>query len=234
MGSLELEGQLPEWLHRQCLSGCLQTEWHAPLAHRPRQKHSRRSSLHPVHGLRFRRRREGGADVQDGRRHHGRHRRSHREQHRGLPQHRGLRPDRTGVSDRVQRPDRQGHGTTNFVPARGVVGDWGDTYGNRVDRFTACVAYLDGQRPSAVSVAAITLGSCGSPGTGAAERSRSAGSSTAMPPATAPISARATTSLRLAMSTEAARIRSATAPAPSRAMAPAAMRPASAMATRCT
>jgi rhamnogalacturonan endolyase len=40
--------------------------------------------------------------------------------------------------------------TTNYVPARGNVGDWGDTYGNRVDRFIACVAYLDGVRPSAV------------------------------------------------------------------------------------
>ena len=27
---------------------------------------------------------------------------------------------------------------------------WGDTYGNRSDRFLACVAYLDGERPSAV------------------------------------------------------------------------------------
>jgi rhamnogalacturonan endolyase len=40
--------------------------------------------------------------------------------------------------------------TTNYVPARGNVGDWGDTYGNRVDRFLAGVAYLDGQRPSAI------------------------------------------------------------------------------------
>ncbi|HEU5080602.1 MAG TPA: rhamnogalacturonan lyase [Opitutaceae bacterium] len=40
--------------------------------------------------------------------------------------------------------------TANYTPARGSVGSWGDTYGNRVDRFTACVAYLDGTRPSAV------------------------------------------------------------------------------------
>ena len=40
--------------------------------------------------------------------------------------------------------------TTNYVPARGTVGDWGDTYGNRVDRFLAGVAYLDGQRPTAI------------------------------------------------------------------------------------
>ncbi|HKB03757.1 MAG TPA: rhamnogalacturonan lyase [Gemmataceae bacterium] len=40
--------------------------------------------------------------------------------------------------------------TVDYVPARGKVADWGDTYGNRVDRFLACVAYLDGERPSAV------------------------------------------------------------------------------------
>ncbi len=40
--------------------------------------------------------------------------------------------------------------TVDYVPPRGKVGDWGDTYGNRVDRFLACVAYLDGERPSVV------------------------------------------------------------------------------------
>ncbi len=40
--------------------------------------------------------------------------------------------------------------TTDYVPARGKVSDWGDDYGNRVDRFLACVVYLDGQRPSLV------------------------------------------------------------------------------------
>lgn len=40
--------------------------------------------------------------------------------------------------------------TTAFEPARGNVTDWGDNYGNRVDRFLACIAYLDGQRPSLV------------------------------------------------------------------------------------
>ncbi|WP_222912922.1 rhamnogalacturonan lyase [Natrinema sp. SYSU A 869] len=38
--------------------------------------------------------------------------------------------------------------TTDFEPARGDVCDWGDCYGNRVDRFLAGVAYLDGERPS--------------------------------------------------------------------------------------
>ena len=40
--------------------------------------------------------------------------------------------------------------TVDYVPPRGRTADWGDDYGNRVDRFLACVAYLDGQRPSLV------------------------------------------------------------------------------------
>jgi rhamnogalacturonan endolyase len=40
--------------------------------------------------------------------------------------------------------------TVDYVPARGSVGSWGDDYGNRVDRFLAAVAYLDGVLPSAV------------------------------------------------------------------------------------
>jgi autotransporter-associated beta strand protein len=40
--------------------------------------------------------------------------------------------------------------TTNYVVPRGNVSDWGDSYGNRVDRFLAAVAYLDGVRPSVV------------------------------------------------------------------------------------
>ena len=39
-----------------------------------------------------------------------------------------------------------------LYPPRGVVADWGDAYGNRVDRFKACVAYLDGKRPSGVFI----------------------------------------------------------------------------------
>lgn len=37
-----------------------------------------------------------------------------------------------------------------FKPARGSVASWGDTYGNRVDRFQATIAYLDPDRPSMV------------------------------------------------------------------------------------
>ncbi len=42
--------------------------------------------------------------------------------------------------------------TTDYLPARGTVASWGDSYGNRVDRFRAGVAYLDGKRPSGVFV----------------------------------------------------------------------------------
>ncbi|MGN0482165.1 MAG: RICIN domain-containing protein [Lachnospiraceae bacterium] len=37
--------------------------------------------------------------------------------------------------------------TINYEPARGTVSSWGDKYGNRVDRFLAGVAYLDGKNP---------------------------------------------------------------------------------------
>ncbi|MFL6332637.1 MAG: rhamnogalacturonan lyase [Pyrinomonadaceae bacterium] len=50
--------------------------------------------------------------------------------------------------------------TSNFIPPRHptkleptneeLAAVWGDGYGNRVDRFLACVAYLDGKRPSLV------------------------------------------------------------------------------------
>ncbi|MCL6590320.1 MAG: hypothetical protein K6U80_10240 [Firmicutes bacterium] len=40
--------------------------------------------------------------------------------------------------------------TVNYEPPRGTVSSWGDDYGNRVDRFLACIAYLDGTRPSLV------------------------------------------------------------------------------------
>lgn len=40
--------------------------------------------------------------------------------------------------------------TVNYMPARGELKDWGDGYANRSERYLAAVAYLDGQRPSAV------------------------------------------------------------------------------------
>ena len=40
--------------------------------------------------------------------------------------------------------------TVDYVPARGSVSSWGDSYGNRVDRFLAGTAYLDGVHPSVI------------------------------------------------------------------------------------
>ncbi|MBN1128508.1 MAG: rhamnogalacturonan lyase [Chitinispirillaceae bacterium] len=40
--------------------------------------------------------------------------------------------------------------TVDYNPPRGNVSSWGDSYGNRVDRFNAGAAYLDGERPSAL------------------------------------------------------------------------------------
>ncbi|MGW1606728.1 rhamnogalacturonan lyase [Streptomyces eurythermus] len=40
--------------------------------------------------------------------------------------------------------------SVDYVPARGTVSSWGDSYGNRVDRFLAGTAYLDGARPSLI------------------------------------------------------------------------------------
>ncbi|WP_345710969.1 PxKF domain-containing protein [Kineococcus glutinatus] len=40
--------------------------------------------------------------------------------------------------------------TVDYVPPRGDVAAWGDAYGNRVDRFLAGTAYLDGEHPSVV------------------------------------------------------------------------------------
>jgi rhamnogalacturonan endolyase len=48
--------------------------------------------------------------------------------------------------------------TSAYIPGRSPIDGWGgiggnggnDSYGNRCDRFLACVAYLDGERPSAV------------------------------------------------------------------------------------
>lgn len=41
---------------------------------------------------------------------------------------------------------------------------WGDSYGNRVDRFTAAVAYLDGRRPHAVYMRGYYMGRSGGDG----------------------------------------------------------------------
>jgi rhamnogalacturonan endolyase len=40
--------------------------------------------------------------------------------------------------------------TVDYIPQRGDWKPWGDSYGNRVDRFLGAVAYLDGKTPSVV------------------------------------------------------------------------------------
>ena len=45
--------------------------------------------------------------------------------------------------------------TIDYYPKRGDVNDWGDSYGNRSDRFLATTLYLDGKIPSAVFVRGI-------------------------------------------------------------------------------
>lgn len=40
--------------------------------------------------------------------------------------------------------------TTAYLPPRDIISSWGDSYGNRSERYLACVAYLDGVHPSLV------------------------------------------------------------------------------------
>lgn len=40
--------------------------------------------------------------------------------------------------------------TVNYEPARGSYSDWGDSWGNRAERYVNAVAYLDGARPSMI------------------------------------------------------------------------------------
>lgn len=40
--------------------------------------------------------------------------------------------------------------TVDYKPGRGTVSNWGDGYGNRVDRFVAATAYLSGSTPSVI------------------------------------------------------------------------------------
>ncbi len=40
--------------------------------------------------------------------------------------------------------------TAEYSPVRGTVSSWGDSYGNRVDRFLAGTAYIDGVLPTAI------------------------------------------------------------------------------------
>ena len=40
--------------------------------------------------------------------------------------------------------------TVDYIPDRGPLGSWGDSYGNRSERYLAGVGYLDGHRASAI------------------------------------------------------------------------------------
>ena len=54
--------------------------------------------------------------------------------------------------------------TADYDPPRGSLASWGDTYGNRVDRFLACITYLDGIRPSVVMCRGYYTGNNGTRG----------------------------------------------------------------------
>jgi len=128
--------------------------------------------------------------------------------------------------------------TTGYVVPRGTVTAWGDDYGNRVDRFLAAVAYLDGRRPSLVmargyytrtvlaawnwrdgalsNVWTFDTGNVGTDNAHAAWRGQG------------------NHNLSVATSTATAATRSCTGPAPSTTTAAGSSRRASATATRCT
>ncbi len=58
----------------------------------------------------------------------------------------------------------QRHPDTETPSPRQIAEIWGDDYGNRVNRFGACVAYLDGERPSLVTTRGYYHGRGGNPG----------------------------------------------------------------------
>ena len=64
--------------------------------------------------------------------------------------HAGLHPGWSGIPLDLRRPDRQSAGPDQLHRSAGRVADWGDDYGNRVDRFLMGVGYFDGVRPSVV------------------------------------------------------------------------------------
>ena len=88
---------------------------------------------------------------------------------------RRLHPERPGVPHRLRRPHRRGAGQRDLSTsppsddrqpdARAAEGDLGRRNGNRIDRFLAGVAYLDGVHPSVVMAAATTRAPCSPPGT---------------------------------------------------------------------
>jgi len=56
------------------------------------------------------------------------------------------------------------HPDTLFPTPQQLKDIWGDDYGNRMDRFLACIAYLDGERPSLVMCRGYYHGRDGYPG----------------------------------------------------------------------
>ena len=56
----------------------------------------------------------------------------------------------TGAAMSTVDYNPQRHPDTNSPTPEQMNAVWGDNYGNRIDRFLACVAFLDGQRPSVV------------------------------------------------------------------------------------
>lgn len=56
----------------------------------------------------------------------------------------------TGAAMSTVSYEPQRHPDTHSPTPEQMNAVWGDSYGNRIDRFLACVAYLDGKRPSVV------------------------------------------------------------------------------------
>ena len=56
----------------------------------------------------------------------------------------------TGAAMSTVPYEPQRHPETNSPTPEQMNTVWGDSYGNRIDRFLACIAYLDGQLPSVI------------------------------------------------------------------------------------
>jgi rhamnogalacturonan endolyase len=70
----------------------------------------------------------------------------------------------TGAELATAAYDPPRHPDTLFPSSSQLKTIWGDGYGNRVDRFLACIAYLDGIRPSLVMCRGYYTGQNGTPG----------------------------------------------------------------------
>ena len=71
---------------------------------------------------------------------------------------------RTGAALATTAYDPPRHPDTLSPSSSQLKAIWGDGYGNRVDRFLACVAYLDGERPSLVMCRGYYTGQDHTPG----------------------------------------------------------------------